>query len=206
MERRCTRALSRPVAPAVPFPPPDVRQNPRFCSRRDPVYPPGKPARGFGRPNPGGRCPGTAKAGDALPKRGFCRTSGGGNVTALLLPTDASTVSGGMELDPESCAKRGARTDVSRETSGVEAAKCAAGAERAGSGKALRREGGAQGSGRVAARALPRDIDGASRAARVNPMGRSGACMIRRAAGMPRGSAPAGHWGSYAPASSWPNR
>ncbi len=72
--------------------------------------------------------------------------------------------------------------------------------------KALRREGGAQGSGRVAARALPRDIDGASRAARVNPMGRSGACMIRRAAGMPRGSAPAGHWGSYAPASAWPNR
>ena len=206
MERRCTRALSRPVDPAAPFPPPPVRQNRRFGSRSSRCSAAEKPDLGFCRPKPWRRCPVTAKSEEGLPKRRFCRTSGGGNVTALLLPTDASTVSGGMELDPESCAKQGARTDVSREASGVEAAKCAAGAERAGSGKALRREGGAQGSGRVAARALPRDIDGASRAARVNPMGRSGACMIRRAAGMPRGSAPAGHWGSYAPASSWPNR
>lgn len=115
MERRCTRALSRPVAPAAPFPPPPVRQNRRFGSRSSRFSAAEKPDLGFCRPKPWRRCPVTAKSEEGLPKRRFCRTSGGGNVTALLLPTDASTVSGGMELDPESCAKRGARTDVSRE-------------------------------------------------------------------------------------------
>ena len=147
MERRCTRALSRPVAPAVPFPPPDVRQNRRFGSRSSRFSAAEKPDLGFCRPKPWRRCPVTAKSGEGLPKRRFCRTSGGGNVTALLLPTDASTVSGGMELDPESCAKRGARTDVSRETSGVEAAKCAAGAERAGRMGSGEARGGSRASG-----------------------------------------------------------
>ena len=67
---------------AVTFPPPDVRQNRRFGSRSSRFSAAEKPDLGFCRPKPWRRCPVTAKSGEGLPKRRFCRTSGGGNGTA----------------------------------------------------------------------------------------------------------------------------
>ena len=67
---------------AVTFPPPDVRQNRRFGSPSPDFAVTGHRRHGFGRQNPRSGFSAAENRELRLPKRRFCRTSGGGNGTA----------------------------------------------------------------------------------------------------------------------------
>ena len=66
---------------AVTFPPPDVRQNRRFGSPSPDFAVTGHRRHGFGRQNPRSGFSAAENRELRLPKRRFCRTSGGGNGT-----------------------------------------------------------------------------------------------------------------------------
>ena len=67
---------------AVTFPPPDVRQNRRFGSPSPDFAVTGHRRHGFGRQNPRSGFSAAENRELRLPKRRFCRTSGGGTGTA----------------------------------------------------------------------------------------------------------------------------
>ena len=67
---------------AVTFPPPDVRQNRRFGSPSSDFAVTGHRRHGFGRQNPRSGFSSAENRELRLPKRRFCRTSGGGNGAA----------------------------------------------------------------------------------------------------------------------------